>query len=1006
MVPSKDQTATLIREAFVKAIEPKVKLEDKLEDKLTARWVKAGQTTGGEYNVLQELQAAIANIVEYLESSAGKRFLETKTDIDNPNKIANLFDDAVAGVNALIGNLFISNAKELKEQIYTQLVDAVSKQYPGYKLTGQDVKNAAKKSEAELVTKLDENNIKVECGGAGNCGPLSILGALNMAGMAVSDPALQKVINSFKKDDHEAATELRKALVAYIKKTASLDREEKSALFMVPIGASIDKGIMTGNAEEGYFYKPEAYFKDLLNINHWFSDAEMNLVAKMLNINIVVAVQGLGGTTIQRKETQGENPAGTIYLYNYDGMHYQAYPESGEATIAPRTTSPLSATREPEPEPELERSLSPSPTLTLKEQAEAFSRLTPKELSTKELENLTEYNNFVLKMLIELEGESPPNPENIKRTLEEAYDLAMLALQDERANIVFGAINLIFNKKGEIPNKTYVQFARKKIDALDLEEDDPIKIALKTAVEAAQVTTQSKLNSPSFTTTLTPAALGSSSSLSVSEEDRNPGFVYLNPILNKTITPTNNEKKAVAKMKDCFAMLEKLLIDNPHMKPEKIAELQTLFLDGSAGEISVAEFKRSFEEILTDNIDVDDPTGLLEGFKSREDTIFNYVEIIAKSKLTSSLPILEQAFVIPKEMNNKSDLEKSEFLLDKFGATLEVIQETIKLEHPVFAMWSEEFCEQIEKFVKGDEDADDLEDIEGLFGEVLKKSDIPPALETILEANRCYITEALTRIQDSRDNAVTFAATLKSNDPKLTNDVFEIFLNKYYGEFGPSKEFRSIKDPSGSITLHNRTKGDNYEPTPLVTFTPSTKPATAGVVPFADCKFTDIYAGARAAFIVMSKFKAENPSAECSVDNPKLNSDADYKNFLQALYDATKSADGKYMMNEVKINFTDDATKQEFINILSGARKVGLADNVVAALKDNFGPSTKFKYPIVTSRGFPPKAKIPDVTLKTQCVFTDDDYKPKSAVIATAPTTSATPIITPRSGPGSSTSSL
>lgn len=1225
MVPSKDQTATLIREAFVKVIEPKVKLEDKL----TARWVKAGQTTGGEYKVLQELQAAIAKIVEYLESKAGKNFLKTKTDIDNPNKIANLFDDAVAGVNALIDSL--SGAGDLKKQIYTQLVETVAAQYHTAELTVDHVKQAAKKSEAALVTKLYENNKKVDCGGDGNCGPLSILGALNMASVAVSDPMLQKEINNFREGQHSAAVVLRKALIAYIKTQGNVDEQEKAALFMVPIGTPINLDIMTRSAGNVYFYKEQKYYDDLLEQSHWFTDAEMQLVAKMLNINIVVAVQGSGGTTIQRKETQDENPAGTIYLYNYAGAHYQAYPDKKQATIAPRTTKPLSDTREPEPE------RSPSPTLTLKQQTEAFALLVaglkdtgmddakqkklsqavddllekigqelssvsnslqekikliidlinkedsrsflngfhqaqtilkeihiaelksdspirvalqtlissnfdlvvaglqfvtkshiaqtnsddevpeflsklyyfandaasqfpvgkntalmaaasalkyvysvgeisdeklgipynkgqhpdinrinaaqvalnnailareikkddplfniiqtaitcalqvvekynelhpdvaikstaattqpkgvlsqpaPKKLNTNDLEKMDRSNRHAQTLLTGLRNKSAQNPENIKRTLEEAYDLAMLALQDERANFVFGAINLIFNKKGEIPNKTYVQFARKKIDALEPETDNPIKIALQTAVEAALVAIDAheKLNTAVFAPPLTSRGSSSSSIIlsHVDDENTNPGFVYLNPILDKTITPANNEKQAVAKMKDCYAMLEKLLSDKPHMRTEKIEELQTLFFNGFAGGISAAEFKQSFEEILAENIDADDPTGLLEGFKSREATIFNYVDIIAQSKLTSSLPILEQAFVIPKEMNNNSDLEKFEFLLDKFGATLEVIQETIKLEHPVFAMCSEEFCEQIEKFVKGDEDANDLEDIEGLFDEVLEKSDIPPALETILKANRCYITEALTRIQDSRDNA----ATLKSNDPKITNGVFEKFLDVYYGEVGSSKEFRAIKDsrdPIGPITLHNKTKGNAYDPKPLVTFVPSAKPAAPGVVPFADCKFSDIYAGAKAAFIVMSKFKAENPSAECSVDNPKLTSDADYKNFLEALYDATKSKDGKYMMNEVKINFTDPSIRQNFIEILSGRKDVGLPNNVVAALKDNFGPPKTFEY-TGTRMPRPPRA-TKTVPLKTQGIFTDADYQPKPAATVTAPTTAVT----------------
>lgn len=1256
MKSSEKTRANIIFEQLKKNAE---KAGIEIGQRTKARWKKADDPSSADHNVSYELQAAIAKIVEYLESDAGKRFLETKTDVDSPNKIKDLFDDAVAGINALIDDKIKGVAKneglkrtELKKEIYTQLIATVAAQYLAAKLTEDDVNQVAEKSDAVLVAQLHKDHERIECGGAGDCGPLSILGALNMASMAVSDPELQKVINSFKKNDHSAALALRKALLVYIQTPDNIDEEQKRSLLSVPDGVvsadgtGYDKNIMRieyGQFEpekKSYYYKDmRCYEEDLLKRTHWFSDAEMSFIAKMLNINIVLEVQGTMATTIQRKESQDEHPAGTIYLYNYQGAHYKAYPKIGESMIAQLETKPLPATKEPD------RERSPSPILTpLEQQTEAFAQLVeglkntlmdeengkkldaailsmfdkikeevqadtklkkevqsiidllekvkiepekkrefsevlkvhrqaqslldkvvpktlaldspirvalqayiripcdvmcvflpivvnqsikkiekdnefaqllgrlyklandaasqfpkdkntalmaavstlryvysfgevsdnqleipykkdqhpninqindaqtalnnairdgeikkddplctiiqtaitcarqvvekynelhpvvaikptsattqpkrvlsppaPKKLDPKKLAELQSSNDYAQTLLTGLKNKSAQKPENIKKTLEEAYDLAMLALQDESAKPVAFAIGLTFDTKVKIPNKLYIEKASEKINALSLPADDPIKIALQTAVEAALVAVEvhEKLNPVVFTPILAPiTSLGSSSSLSllVPDENKNPGLIYLKPILDDTITSANNEKQAVAKMKDCRTMLEKLLFDNRDMEKEKIAALQNLFLEFSTGEISTKDFKEGFDYFLT-NPEEDEPANLLSLLQAYEGIIFNYVDIIAQSRLTSSLPNLEKAFVIPKEMNNNPDLEKSGLLLDKFIATWDIIKKNIGSEYPVFAMWCEDLCKELNKFLAEDPEANDFHDIEELFNKVIKTSDIPPAVKAILEDNRDYITEALTRIQDSRTNA----ATLQSNDPKLTNRVFADFLNVYYGENGPSKEFRTIqdtKDPLSPITLHNRNKGDNYEPTPLVTFTPSIKPATAGVVPFADCKFSDIYAGAKAAFIVMNKFKAENPNAECSVDNPKLNSDADYKNFLQALYDANKSADGKYMMNEVKINFTDANIRQKFIDILSGTIDVGLNTKVVAALKDNFGPPKTFEY-TGTRMPRPPRA-TKTVQLKTQGIFTDADYQPKPAATVTAPTTAVT----------------
>jgi len=1245
VVPSKKQTATSICNAFVKAIKANVTLEDNP----TARWKKADDSSSADHNVLEELNAAIDEIVEYLESPAGKIFLETKTDINSPGKIKSLFDEAVAGINALIEG--IQGAKKAKEQIYTQLIATVAAQYPDARLKKNDVEEAASKSNAALVAELNTNHIPKECGGAGNCGPLSILGALNMAGMAVSDPALQAVINNFKKEDHVAATELRKALLAYIKKPGNVAAQEKAGLYMVPAGAPIDMNIMTGDATNGYFYKPTEYDEDLLKLTHWFSDAEMNLVAKMLNINIVLAVKGedpktgAGRTTIQRKETQDENPAGTIYLYNYEGAHYQAYPARTQATIEPRTTKPLSDTTEPNREPsplsspiltslqqqtqevallvndlknngmddekgkkldtailsmfdkikekvvavtELKKDVQPiidsleevkigageeeefrdvlrghrhaqilfdnisfatlaldspirvalqayirlpcdvrvavlsrfvnqsiekinnhsefAPLLSIlyenaelaasqfpvdknrfimqaasnlksvysldkvsdeelgipyvagqhpdinrinaaqanldnairnseitkddplfniiqtaitcaRQVVEKYNELhpdvaiktkavapkpekkfspAPKKLSNAELlEKFQQSKNHVVELLTVLLDEKNQTHENITKTRNEVEGLAS---QDKQYTPVSQLINLMFISRWDRRIKSFIEMASKKIDDLTLPKDDPIMIALRSALQAAlDAVHDDEKRHPLHIIPPAPS-LGSSSSLSplVTDEYKNPGFLYLQPILDKTITPANNEKQASKKIYECALMLQELLDENPKMKSDRIEELRGLCLRFSMGDVSVRYFKEIFDELSEEDFrDPDEPWELLESLQSRKATIFNYVDIIAKNRFAPSLQVLEQAFVLPKEMNNKSDLEKSEELLYNFVAALSSIQKSIELENPAFAIWFQEICKRLEQFMSKDKHASSIEEIKQLIESAIDPDPLLLDLKTILDYNIIHITEALTYIQDSRDNALT----LQSNDPKTTNVVFGIFLNKHYGEFGPSKEFRTIKDSSGPITLHNKTKGDNYEPKPLVTFTPSIKPAAPGVVPFADCNFSDIYEGAKAAFIVMNKFKAENPSAECSVDNPKLISDADYKNFLQALYDATKSADGKYMMNEVKINFTETSIRQNFIEILSGRVDIGLSSNVVAALKDNFGQPKTFEY-TGAMMARPPRAtkKVP---LKTQGLFIDADYQPKPAATVTAP---IIPSVSTR--PGSSTSSL
>ena len=123
MLNSGDAKTAMIYDSFEKAILRHVQINNES----TACWKKASEPSSGDHNVKTELKAAITSICQYLESSAGKIFLENKTDIDNPNKIANLFDDAVAGVNQLIDGQ-PGDGRLKKQQIYKDLVATVAAQ--------------------------------------------------------------------------------------------------------------------------------------------------------------------------------------------------------------------------------------------------------------------------------------------------------------------------------------------------------------------------------------------------------------------------------------------------------------------------------------------------------------------------------------------------------------------------------------------------------------------------------------------------------------------------------------------------------------------------------------------------------------------------------------------------------------------------------------------------------------------------------------------------------------